>query len=190
MSLYSSSIRTYNYSYIPPAHPLLFSLLYRHKCSTIHFIKPIVDKCVHNINFIHRYADVSGACYINFHFHVPAHIYVCLRDQTLDSSDEDSGNQDSGDDSGDEDSGDQDSGEDSGDEDSGDEDSGDQDSGSDSGDEDSGDEDSGDQDSGSDSLGRYIGHMNNSLVKKEIMKRKRKERKKVTEPGYELKTDV
>ena len=36
--------------------------------------------------------------------------------------------------------------------------------------------------------GRYIGHMNNSLAKKEIMKRKKKVRKKVTEPGYELKT--
>ena len=36
----------------------------------------------------------------------------------------------------------------------------------------------------------YIDFMNNSLAKKEIMKRKKKERKKVTEPGYELKTNL
>ena len=38
--------------------------------------------------------------------------------------------------------------------------------------------------------GLYIDYMNNSLAKKEIMKRKKKEGKKVTEPGYELKTNL
>ena len=36
----------------------------------------------------------------------------------------------------------------------------------------------------------YIDFMNNSLAKKEIMKRKKKERKKVTERVYELKTNA